>query len=114
MHRFFPTFLTGSSAVGLLLLRLALTAGILTRDPVPHIIEGSVTLLLLLGLGTPVCGISVALFELQQITSSLDAARVSALLATMAIALVLLGPGIWSIDARLFGFRHISIPPRRK
>ncbi len=31
--------------------------------------------------------------------------------ATMLIAVVLLGPGVFSIDARIFGRREIIIPP---
>ena len=33
--------------------------------------------------------------------------------ATMLIAVVLLGPGAFSIDSRIFGRREIIIPPRR-
>jgi hypothetical protein len=31
-------------------------------------------------------------------------------LSAMAAALALIGPGIWSIDARFFGWRRIEIP----
>jgi uncharacterized membrane protein YphA (DoxX/SURF4 family) len=34
-------------------------------------------------------------------------------LAAISIALVLLGPGVFSVDARLFGRREIIIPQRR-
>ena len=34
------------------------------------------------------------------------------LLLTLGISLALLGPGAWSVDARLFGWRRIEIPNR--
>jgi len=36
------------------------------------------------------------------------------LLGTAAVALAMLGPGLWSIDARLFGWKRIEAPPRKK
>ena len=114
MHRLFGSFLTGWPAFGLFLLRLALTADVLTRNPSAPIVERGAALLALLGLATPLCSSSVALWELKYVGSPLGAARPSALLAAIGFALALLGPGVWSIDARLFGWRHISIPARRK
>jgi hypothetical protein len=35
---------------------------------------------------------------------------VSVQLSAMAVALALIGPGVWSIDARFFGWRRIDIP----
>ena len=35
------------------------------------------------------------------------------LLVTIAGALAMLGPGRWSIDARLFGWKRVEAPPRR-
>jgi hypothetical protein len=29
----------------------------------------------------------------------------------MAMALALIGPGTWSLDARIFGWRGVDIPP---
>jgi|SRR5216684_4927822 len=35
------------------------------------------------------------------------------LLGTAGAALAMLGPGLWSIDARLFGWKRIETPPRK-
>jgi len=110
----FPEFLRGWQALGLLLLRLAVTAGVLTQKPLAPIVERGGALLVLLGLATPLGSASVALVELRQITSAVNSARASALIGTIAVALALVGPGAWSIDARWFGRRQIKIPTRRK
>ena len=34
---------------------------------------------------------------------------VSVLLASLGVALALMGPGAWSVDARLFGWKRIEI-----
>jgi hypothetical protein len=38
---------------------------------------------------------------------------VSLLLATIGGGLAMLGPGLWSIDARLFGWKRVEAPPRK-
>ena len=72
----------------------------------------SAGLLLLVGLWTPIVGIVLGLVELGRILSKLDDPSISILLGTIGIALALLGPGLWSVDARLYGWKVINLPPR--
>ena len=75
--------------------------------------------LLLLGFLTPVsailvglCTIGIALSWFPALTPNLFDAKLSAVFAVvMNAAILLLGPGAFSIDARLFGRREIIIPP---
>jgi uncharacterized membrane protein YphA (DoxX/SURF4 family) len=62
--------------------------------------------------GAVVC---TALSWLPPPTPDLFGASLPALLiAVMAAALGLIGPGAWSVDARMFGYRQIIIPPRER
>ena len=68
--------------------------------------------LLLAGLWTPIAGALQAVIELWIVFPSGDAAVVHLLLAALGVSLVMLGPGAWSVDARLFGRKRIDIRPR--
>jgi uncharacterized membrane protein YphA (DoxX/SURF4 family) len=77
---------------------------------------------LLIGILTPVAGVVVGL-GVMGIGFSILAApmpnlfdeKLSAVLAaTIAAAIVFVGPGAFSVDARLFGRREIIIPPRSR
>jgi uncharacterized membrane protein YphA (DoxX/SURF4 family) len=70
-------------------------------------------LLLIAGLWTPIAGISVALIEVWKMTMLSGDKWVWLLLGTAGAALAMLGPGLWSIDARLFGWKRIETPPRK-
>jgi hypothetical protein len=70
-------------------------------------------ILLIPGVWTPIIGTLVALIEIWQLLTSVGDHWVPLLLATIAGALAMLGPGLWSVDARLFGWKRVQAPPRR-
>ena len=71
----------------------------------------ALAILLLAGLGTPVVGTLVALDALWNIVSFRHP-WAWIMVATLGAALALIGPGAWSVDARLFGRKRIQIPQR--
>jgi putative oxidoreductase len=70
--------------------------------------------LLLAGLWTPLAGALAAGVELwcafSQRFSQTGDPLTHILLATLGAAVALIGPGAWSVDARLFGWKRIEIP----
>jgi len=66
-------------------------------------------LLLLAGLWTPVAGTLVAFVEVWLIFLLPENLWINILLGTIGATLAMVGPGAWSIDARLFGRKHIDI-----
>ena len=123
LQRLFSTFADGWPGVGLLLLRL-LTGTILLCCGIthlgktsqfvpitPHIIGAGAGILLLVGLWTPVGGALVTIVELWIVLLRVDDPLVPLMIAILGATLAMIGPGAWSIDARLFGRKHIE-PPR--
>ena len=125
MRRLFSTFAQGWPGVGLLLLRLVLgfaliwrAVGRLSSDfstlvTVLSVLGIGAGLLLLIGLWTPVAATLVAAIELWKIYWKLGDPWIYLLLATIAAAIAMVGPGFWSVDARLYGWKRIE-PPVRK
>ena len=69
-------------------------------------------LFLLAGLWTPLAGTAIAMIEISRILTIDHDPLVSLLVGTVAGALAMLGPGRWSADAQLFGWKRIDAPPR--
>ena len=70
-------------------------------------------ILLIPGLWTPIAGTLAALIEAWQILTRSGDLWVLLLLGTIAGALAMLGPGLWSVDARLFGWKRVEVPPHK-
>ena len=114
----------GWPGAGLLVLRLAaaiplLIGGSLELRGLPHswghatqFIAVTDGILLLAGLWTPVAGALKTVIELWIVFSSGDAMVAHVLRAMLGAGLVMLGPGAWSADARLFGRKRIDIRGR--
>jgi uncharacterized membrane protein YphA (DoxX/SURF4 family) len=77
-----------------------------------HVVTTGVGLLLLVGLWTPIAGVLVAVIALWHAFSHPGDPWSWFMLATLGAALALLGPGGWSVDARLFGWKRIDIRDR--
>jgi len=123
MQRLFSTFPNSWPGAGLLLLRLAagtpLLCYLLTlsrSSGAPHHwvewVSMSVSLLLIPGGWTPIAAASSALAEgwLAIAAGTLDSVHL--LRCVIATSLLMLGPGAWSIDARLYGRKRIQVGAR--
>ena len=68
--------------------------------------------LLTVGLWTPVAGLFLAVSELSLLLFPPSSGSMHVVLAALGAALAMIGPGAWSVDARLFGRKRIRIPQR--
>ena len=124
MQRLFSVFPNGWPGRGLLLQRVVTAVFLfyfgfehLNEDPrfaliVPHAIGTCAGIFLLLGLWTPVCGTVAAAAELWIAVFCIGDRGLAILLAALGATLATIGPGAWSLDARLFGRKHFEIPQR--
>ena len=126
MQRLFSMFASGWPGAGLLLLRLltAVTlihfgiASVLAAPPlttvVLQIIGVGAGILLLVGLWTPVAGTLAAIVKvwiaLARFLSHSGDPWIAIIQAVLGAVLAMVGPGAWSIDARLFGRKRIDMP----
>ena len=128
VHRLSFTFAHGGPGVGLLLIRLvagvALIAHAVTTfigglpiNPVSAIsvaFSAALGILLIAGLWTPITAGVVALYALGHALAQPADRWYCIMVGILGVALTLLGPGVWSVDARLFGWRRLEIPDPQK
>jgi putative oxidoreductase len=125
LQRLFSTFACGWPGVGLLLLRL-LTAVFLIYFGIASVLEtapltmaalqlagAGAGILLLIGLWTPAAGTLAGMVKMwiafSRVLSHAGDPWIPMVEAVLGVALAMLGPGAWSIDARLFGRKRIEV-----
>jgi putative oxidoreductase len=126
VQRLFCAFPAGRPGAGLLLLRsgvglaalaegaASLAGGNQSIGTVLGVAAGALAVaggvLLLLGFLTP---IAASVLVLSAAVHPSDDGRASVFVVIVSVALVLLGPGAFSVDSRLFGRRQVVIPRRQ-
>lgn len=133
LHRLFSAFPAGLPGAGLLLLRVVVGAALgghgilclLSSDRITLVVVLSTSLLLLCAVGlligflTPVLSLLAGAEILAiacswfpfQLLSPFESRLALVPIVAISAAIALLGPGAFSLDARLFGWKEIVIPP---
>ena len=114
-------FPAGWPGIGLLILRVAVAIPLLFQGRpelrgVPYswlltaqFVVIAVGILLFVGLWTPIAAALQAIVEVWIIVTQGGEPSIHYLLAALGVSLTMLGPGAWSVDARLFGRKRIDI-----
>ena len=112
LQRLFSTFADGWPGAGLLVQRLlvggALVYCAISFHTVPELLGGAAGALIIAGLWMPVTGIVVSADQGWIAFSRPNGALVPIVLAILGLSLAMIGPGAWSIDARLFGRKQVT------
>jgi uncharacterized membrane protein YphA (DoxX/SURF4 family) len=124
MQRLFPMFPAAAPGCALVLLRVSAAlslhlggSGHLVVDRPLYMVAALAcfSLTLLLGVATPFVSLAAVAIQCAMLVMTKDDLAAAAfLLPVSALALALLGPGAYSLDARLFGRRVLIVPQRRQ
>lgn len=119
MQRLFTTFANGWPGFGIFIQRLVTGAvlvlhGIVALSQtsvggslIPQVAGAVPGLLILVGLWTPLAGTLIVVIEVWIALAGAGGAM-PLILAVLGGTLAMIGPGAWSIDARLFGRKYIA------
>jgi putative oxidoreductase len=120
MQRLFSTFPNSLPGCGLLLLRI--TAGLSLLTQLSSVVATSITLtsaiylaiilvgsLLVIGFCTPYAAAAQVAIQIVGMLAASRFDQAHLALTCIGVSLILLGPGSWSVDARLYGRRRIDL-----
>jgi putative oxidoreductase len=130
LQRLFSTFPNSWPGVGLLIVRLCLGTALISFGTVDfsfktsgdvgfvqNLVAAVGGVFLVAGLWTPLMASLVALEEACRVpwiyAVPRECAWIHAFLAMLSVSVAMLGPGAWSIDARLFGRKRLDIDRSR-
>jgi uncharacterized membrane protein YphA (DoxX/SURF4 family) len=118
MQRLYSTFPAASPGAGLFILRMGAALSLSpysipidghAPDPVTCIPAVAVACCLILGYCTPFAAALLAGSHLWALMHSDTIWGPRPIMIALCISLVLLGPGAWSVDARLYGRRRVDL-----
>jgi putative oxidoreductase len=121
MQRLFSTFPAALPGAGLLILRMAgalslVSPGFFTIDSGPEpmiwILAATAACCLILGYCTPIAASIQAGGHLWALIYFDSLSGIRLVMISLGVSLVLLGPGAWSVDARLYGRRRVDLDSR--
>ena len=122
MQRLFSTFADGWPGAGLLLQRVLTSTVLLYLGTtqilqsgrsglsVAYVMAAGAGIFLLLGFWTPLAGITIAIVEVWIFLTCSGSSLTPIMLAGLGGTVAMIGPGMWSIDAKLYGRKHLQDP----